>query len=129
VTQTQSCIDISAANLDASQWGAYAPSARVERLRGFSSAQIDRYVGKRLAFLAAQAGHDAGATVRSMWSVFGYKMRIEPFQNLAEKRVLFTPQFLILWNATCCAACCRAMVCLLISARMSAPTVSLPPPA
>lgn len=74
------------------QWGAYTPSAWVERLRGFSSAQSDGYVGKRLAFLArkmALAAVNGPVDV----DVFGHKMRIEPVANLAEKRVLFTPQY------------------------------------
>jgi FkbM family methyltransferase len=73
-------------------WGVYAPSNWVERLRTFSSARSERYAGKRLAFLARKM---ALAVVKGPVdvTVFGHKMRIEPFANLAEKRVLFTPQY------------------------------------
>jgi FkbM family methyltransferase len=74
------------------QWGAHRPSASVARLRAFSSARATGYVGKRLAFLArklAMMKVDGPLDVE----VFGHKMRIEPFANLAEKRVLFTPQY------------------------------------
>ena len=81
-----------ATNHDALPWGAYAPSPMVERLRGFSSGRSDTYLGKRLAFLVRKL---AMMQVRGPLdvSVFDHKMRIEPFQNLAEKRVLFTPQY------------------------------------
>lgn len=73
-------------------WGTYAPSAMVQRLRDLSSAQSSGYLGKRLAFLVRKL---ALKQVRGPLDVevFGHKMRIEPFANLAEKRVLFTPQY------------------------------------
>ncbi len=74
------------------QWGTYAPSTLIQRLRDFSSRQSTGYLGKRLAFLARKI---ALQQVRGPLDVevFGHKMRIEPFANLAEKRVLFTPQY------------------------------------
>lgn len=73
-------------------WGTYAPSATVERLRAISSARGDGYLGKRLAFLSRKlAMKGLGACVDV--EIFGHRMRIEPFANLAEKRVLFTPQY------------------------------------
>lgn len=73
-------------------WGSYAPSVWVERLRAFSSARSAGYVGKRLAFLARKIAL-TGVRGPVDVNVFGHKMRIEPFANLAEKRVLFTPQY------------------------------------
>ena len=73
-------------------WGHFAPSARVAWLRAFSAARSSGYIGKRLAFLARKlAMSDLGECVDV--EVFGHRMRIEPFANLAEKRILFTPQF------------------------------------
>lgn len=74
------------------QWGTYAPSAGVARLRAFSSARSAGYFGTRLAFLARKFAMGMMKGLLDV-EVFGHKLRIEPFANLAEKRVLFTPQY------------------------------------
>lgn len=73
-------------------WGTYAPSRAVVRLRALSSMQGTDYLGKRLAFLMRKF---AMAMMKGVLDVeiFGHKLRVEPFANLAEKRVLFTPQY------------------------------------
>ncbi|GAB5511033.1 MAG: FkbM family methyltransferase [Hyphomicrobiales bacterium] len=73
-------------------WGTFAPSAVVARLRAFSSAQGSNYLGKRLAFLARKIAMGMMNGALDV-EVFGHKLRIEPYANLAEKRVLFTPQY------------------------------------
>ena len=80
------------ANTPSQPWGHFAPSSVVERLRGFSSARSQGYLGKRLAFLTRKLAMNGLAECVDV-EVFGYRMRIEPFTNLAEKRVLFTPQY------------------------------------
>lgn len=73
-------------------WGTYAPSDGVARLRAFSSARSASYLGKRFAFLARKFAMGMMKGVLDV-EVFDHKLRIEPFANLAEKRVLFTPQY------------------------------------
>jgi FkbM family methyltransferase len=64
----------------------------VARLRAFSGARGTGYVGMRLAFAARKLALRQVSGPLDV-EVFGHKLRIEPFANLAEKRVLFTPQF------------------------------------
>lgn len=78
--------------LQTKPWGTYAPSALVARLRAFSSARSTDYLGKRLAFLARKLAMGMMKGVLDV-VVFDHKLRIEPYANLAEKRVLFTPQY------------------------------------
>lgn len=80
------------AAVETAPWGAYAPSAGVARLRAFSSAQGADYLGKRFAFLARKLAMGMMKGVLDV-EVFDHKLRIEPYANLAEKRVLFTPQY------------------------------------
>lgn len=73
-------------------WGTYTPSACVARLRAFSLVQGSNYLGKRLAFLARKLAMGMMKDALDV-EVFGHRLRIEPYANLAEKRVLFTPQY------------------------------------
>ncbi|MFK7792741.1 MAG: FkbM family methyltransferase [Devosiaceae bacterium] len=83
---------VNALSQPSAPWGAYPPSALVSRLRSFSSGCSSGYLGKRMAFVARKV---ALSQVNGPLDaeVFGHKLRIEPFANLAEKRVLFTPQY------------------------------------
>lgn len=74
-------------------FGAYPPSAFEQRLIGIAQRCNSSWLGKRLAFaLRKLAQRTASATPRDV-NVFGAKMRLAPFDNVAEKRLLYTPQY------------------------------------
>ena len=73
-------------------WGTYAPGPFVERLRRFAGRQGTGFVGSRLAFAARRLAMRAMGEFADV-EVFGHRMRIRPHANLAEKRMLFTPQY------------------------------------
>lgn len=77
---------------DAPAFGTFAPSAMQARLIGFTRSMPETWLGKRLAFLARRL---AMMTFRGSLDVevFGQRMRLYPFNNVSEKRILFTPQF------------------------------------
>lgn len=77
---------------EAPLFGRYAPGPMQARLIAFARRQPDTWLGKRLAFLARRAvlvGLDHPLDVE----VFGQRMRLLPFNNVSEKRILFTPQY------------------------------------
>jgi FkbM family methyltransferase len=77
---------------DAPAFGTFAPSALQARLIEFTRSRPDTWLGKRCAFLARRL---AMMTFRGSLDVevFGQRMRLYPFNNVSEKRILFTPQF------------------------------------
>ncbi|TCT12683.1 FkbM family methyltransferase [Tepidamorphus gemmatus] len=77
---------------DAPAFGTFAPSALQARLIDFTRSRPDTWLGKRCAFLARRL---AMMTFRGSLDVevFGQRMRLYPFNNVSEKRILFTPQF------------------------------------
>ncbi|MEJ8574562.1 FkbM family methyltransferase [Microbaculum marinum] len=77
---------------EAPPFGAYTPTPLQARLIDFARRQPDSWLGKRLAFLARRAvmmqlRHPLDV------EVFGQRMRLNPFNNVSEKRILFTPQY------------------------------------
>jgi len=78
---------------DPRPFGAYAPSGfakwALDQTRAFS----DRWVFRRLAFMlrrvAVQSLKGEPVDVESL----GARMRLYPYNNVCEKRILFTPQF------------------------------------
>ncbi|MBV6657436.1 MAG: FkbM family methyltransferase [Devosiaceae bacterium] len=80
------------AAIDTGDWGRYAPSAFAETIRGFTASRSEGFVGKRMAFLARRLGLMTMGSEIDV-EVFGHRMRIQPGANLAEKRMLFTPQY------------------------------------
>lgn len=77
---------------DTAPFGTYAPTPMQARLIAFARRQPETWLGKRLAFLARRLvmlGLDHPLDVE----VFGQKMRLNPFNNVSEKRILFTPQY------------------------------------
>lgn len=82
----------SSTNAHQDPWGTYLLPEKVERLRAFSSRQDEGYVGKRLAFLARKFAMRMMGPLADV-EIFGHKLRIDPRANLAEKRILFTPQY------------------------------------
>lgn len=73
-------------------FGAYAPSALVKRIIGWTRRLPQGWWGRRLSFglrrLAVMILK--GAPVDT--EVFGARMRLYPYRNVCEKRILFTPQ-------------------------------------
>ena len=72
--------------------GAFPPTPLQARLIAFSRRQSDSWLGKRLAFLARRMVM-LGLRHPLDVEVFGVRMRLNPFNNVSEKRILFTPQY------------------------------------
>lgn len=73
-------------------FGARAPKAGLQRLIRLTRAMPDSWAGRRLAFLLR---HFALKRVEAPVDVesFGARFRLHPFDNVCEKRILFTPQY------------------------------------
>lgn len=78
---------------DAPPFGAFAPSPGARRLIGITRAMPDTWLGKRTAFALRQM------VIRRLGGrpvdieALGARMRLHPYNNVCEKRVLFTPQY------------------------------------
>lgn len=74
-------------------FGAYAPQGMTARILAATRAASDSWLKKRLSFVLrriavrALRGHPVDI------ETFGARMRLFPYNNLCERRVLFTPQF------------------------------------
>lgn len=77
---------------DRPPFGTYAPTAMQQRLIAFTRRQPETWLGKRLAFFARRLVM-LGLHHPLDVEVFGQKMRLNPFNNVSEKRILFTPQY------------------------------------
>ncbi|WP_436637123.1 FkbM family methyltransferase [Microbaculum sp. FT89] len=77
---------------DTSPFGTYAPTPLQARLIAFARRQPETWLGKRLAFVARRLVM-LGLNHPLDVEVFGQKMRLNPFNNVSEKRILFTPQY------------------------------------
>lgn len=74
-------------------FGTYAPDAATARALRFTRAMPRNWVGQRLAYLVR---HLAVARLRGRpldVETYGSRMRLQPRDDVSEKRVLFTPQF------------------------------------
>ncbi len=74
-------------------FGTYAPRGLVASLLGLTRSQADSWLGKRMAFALRRL---------AIWQLrgkpvdiaaLGAKMRLFPYNNVCEKRILFTPQY------------------------------------
>ena len=92
MTQDQDPTAETSAGSDVPPFGAYAPTPLEARLIAFSRRQSGTWLGKRLAFLARRLVM-MRLTHPLDVEVFGQRMRLNPFNNVSEKRVLFTPQY------------------------------------
>jgi FkbM family methyltransferase len=78
---------------DRDGFGAYAARGLVARILAFTRASGEGWLSRRLAFgarrlaIAKLAGDPVDA------EALGAKMRLFPYRNVCEKRILFTPQF------------------------------------
>jgi len=74
-------------------FGHYAPKGLVARIVGITRRQPDTWLGRRIAFalraIAIKSLRGAPLDVEAM----GARMRLYPYNNVCEKRILFTPQF------------------------------------
>jgi FkbM family methyltransferase len=73
-------------------WGRFALSPAIERLRRFAGSRGQGYMARRMAYLARRLALRAMGEVADV-QVFGARLRLDPRSNLAEKRILFTPQY------------------------------------
>jgi FkbM family methyltransferase len=78
---------------DLSAFGAHAPGAAMARLIAATRAAPSSWAGKRFAFFLRSLGVRAlkGRPADIEWR--GARMRLYPFNNITEKRILFTPQY------------------------------------
>lgn len=75
-----------------SPFGARAPSPWLARLIALTRACPTSWLGKRAAFALRKLG-TASLDGPVDATTFGMKMRLYPFNNVCEKRLLYTPQF------------------------------------
>mgnify|MGYP000285998948 CR=1 FL=1 len=83
---------ITGTDQDAPSYGTYAPTPWEARLIAFARRQPATWTGKRLAFLSRRMVM-MRLTHPLDVEVFGQRMRLNPFNNVSEKRILFTPQY------------------------------------
>jgi FkbM family methyltransferase len=76
-----------------SPFGTYQPKGLIRRIIGFTRALPDQWAARRLSMLMRRI---------ALWMLqgrsvdletFGARMRLYPYNNVCEKRILFTPQF------------------------------------
>jgi FkbM family methyltransferase len=77
---------------DPQPYGAYEPKGILRALLAFTQAMPTSWIGKRLAFIARRLGLMVLKGQSADVERFGAKFRLHPYQNVCEKRVLFTPQ-------------------------------------
>ena len=78
--------------LDNKPFGAFAPSGSVARIIKWTRAASDSWLSKRMTYLLRRIAlrRLRGAPVDI--ETYGAKMRLFPYNNVSEKRVLFSPQ-------------------------------------
>jgi FkbM family methyltransferase len=78
---------------DPRPFGAYAPTGLVQWILGRTRALPNHWLSRRLALMLRRFGIRAlkGAPVDI--EALGANMRLYPYNNVCEKRILFTPQF------------------------------------
>jgi FkbM family methyltransferase len=82
-----------AAAIDPLPFGRYAPTRAIAAIMAVTRRCSQRWAGKRLAFFLRSIGVKAlrGRPVDTQ--SLGARMRLRPYNNVAEKRLLFTPQY------------------------------------
>jgi FkbM family methyltransferase len=79
-------------DLDTCAFGVRQPSPFVERMIRATRRQPDSWIGRRLAYLLRHSAlRRLGGPVDT--EAMGVKLRLYPFSNICEKRILFTPQY------------------------------------
>ena len=78
---------------DLSQFGRHAPTGLVARLLPITRATSSTWAGKRRALFLRSLGVTALRGQPADVESFGARMRLYPYNNVCEKRILFTPQY------------------------------------
>ncbi|MDJ1159471.1 FkbM family methyltransferase [Chelatococcus sp. SYSU_G07232] len=78
---------------DTKPFGAFAPSPLGRRAIAVTRAMPDSWLGKRFAFAVRQIVIGALDGAPLDVETLGARMRLYPYNNVCEKRVLFTPQY------------------------------------
>ena len=78
---------------DLSDFGAHAPGGALSRLISATRAASSSWAGKRVAFFLRGVGVKALRGKPADVESLGARMRLYPSNNVAEKRILFTPQY------------------------------------
>jgi FkbM family methyltransferase len=78
---------------DHTPFGAFAPSAIARTAIELTRAMPDSWLGRRLAFALRQCVVSAMRGRPVDFEAFGANMRLFPYDNMCEKRLLFTPQY------------------------------------
>jgi FkbM family methyltransferase len=78
---------------DQKEFGAFAARGIVERILGFTRSSSNGWLSRRAAFALRRlaTARLAGDPVDT--EALGARMRLFPYRNVCEKRILFTPQF------------------------------------
>jgi len=74
-------------------FGAFAPSSLARAAIELTRAMPDSWLGRRLAFALRQCVVSAMRGRPVDFEAFGARMRFFPYDNICEKRLLFTPQY------------------------------------
>ncbi|MBV9755114.1 MAG: FkbM family methyltransferase [Hyphomicrobiales bacterium] len=80
-------------SIDHTPFGAFAPSAMARAAIEMTRAMPDSWLGRRLAFALRQCVVTAMRGRPVDFEAFGANMRLFPYDNMCEKRLLFTPQY------------------------------------
>jgi FkbM family methyltransferase len=78
---------------DQQEFGVFAPSGLVERVLGYTRSAGEGWLSRRTAFALRRVALSRlnGKPVDT--EALGARMRLFPYRNVCEKRILFTPQF------------------------------------
>ena len=74
-------------------FGTYAPRGLVERVVALTRAQPDNWLGRRIAFILRRVAIRRLRGKPLDVVALGAKLRLFPYNNVCEKRILFTPQY------------------------------------
>lgn len=78
---------------DLSAFGAYVPTGMVTRMLGWTRAAGTGWLARRRAFVLRKIMIMLLRGAPLDVEVFGARMRLYPYNNVSEKRILFTPQY------------------------------------
>ncbi|MGE3247106.1 MAG: FkbM family methyltransferase, partial [Beijerinckiaceae bacterium] len=78
---------------DLSAFGAHAPKGMVARMLGWTRSAGHGWLARRKAFIFRKLAIKLLAGAPLDVETMGAKMRLYPYNNVSEKRILFTPQY------------------------------------
>ncbi|MGY6645052.1 MAG: FkbM family methyltransferase [Salinarimonas sp.] len=78
---------------DTKAFGAFTPVGSVARIIAWTRAASDTWLSKRITFLLRRIAVRRLRGAPADIVTFGARMRLLPYNNVCEKRILFTPQF------------------------------------